>query len=429
MEISTGVVIALSIVKGIIITFVLCEMCEPRQKNNWSAYLYPGVLSIMFICIKDFGIMCFVVSFSMLLYCRFFLKGSVIRHELLMGLCFLILYISRLVPLIATRLLMGLSIYSQVMSGYVGIAVYFLQFNMTILLFWLCWFISKKQYREWKFEKNYVVIVEIARFILHVVAVRKMADATIPDGVDWYVQVITAALDIMLVITYVLIYILQRTNYEKIQNMTLWDKFESEQEKIMIWQQDYFEARKLRHDINNMNAMYYKMLKAGDVKEVMQLLKTDVADDDRLSIFSNENKMLNAVLNDFAIKCRNEEIIFDVTISEILLDAMEKDVAVILINLLDNAVNASRNSKEKKIKLNIFIHNQMYNIICKNSIDKSVLTDNPYLHTSKRDKNKHGLGILEIQRKLDEYGGIVDFCEEEGYFVAHIMIPCQEELL
>ena len=67
----------------------------------------------------------------------------------------------------------------------------------------------------------------------------------------------------------------------------------------------------------------------------------------------DENKMLNAVLNDFAIKCRNEEIIFDVTISEILLDAMEKDVAVILINLLDNAVNASRNSKEKKIKLNI----------------------------------------------------------------------------
>ena len=111
------------------------------------------------------------------------------------------------------------------------------------------------------------------------------------------------------------------------------------------------------------------------------------------------------------------------------LDAMEKDVAVILINLLDNAVNASRNSKEKKIKLNIFIHNQMYNIICKNSIDKSVLTDNPYLHTSKRDKNKHGLGILGIQRKLDEYGGIVDFCEEEGYFVAHIMIPCQEDLV
>ena len=71
----------------------------------------------------------------------------------------------------------------------------------------------------------------------------------------------------------------------------------------------------------------------------------------------------------------------------------------------------------------------MYNIICKNSIDKSVLTDNPNLHTSKPDKNKHGLGILEIQRKLDEYGGIVDFCEEEGYFVAHIMIPCQEDLV
>ena len=68
----------------------------------------------------------------------------------------------------------------------------------------------------------------------------------------------------------------------------------------------------------------------------------------------------------------------------------------------------------------------MYNIICKNKIDESVLEKNPNLVSDKGDLIHHGLGIVEIKNTISKYDGIIDFLEEDGYFVVHIMIPCME---
>lgn len=66
----------------------------------------------------------------------------------------------------------------------------------------------------------------------------------------------------------------------------------------MGWQQDYYEARKLRHDLRQTNEMYALMLKQGKVDEVCELLKGDTIFE-QLYTYSEGNSMINAVINDY----------------------------------------------------------------------------------------------------------------------------------
>lgn len=413
--------IVLSVVKSMIISFAVHGICEKKGTSRFSVIAYFFIISTVFLYVNDFEISCFLVSFFTLIYSRLFLKGNVIMHEVIMACVYGILFLSRVVPLILTRLITGNSLYSPIMVGNTGLIVYLTQFNLGILLFWLCWYIGKKQYREWKFEGYYVLCIEILRGILYFIANKNSNEM---KETDYFGQIIAVAFEIFIVIAYGLVYYMQRTNKIKLQNIMLWNKCENEQEKIVMWQQDYFEARKLRHDIKNIHNMYYAMLESGDVNEVMNLLKEDQLNDERLYSFSENNRMINAILNDFTIKCRNHEIVLKIVLNDLHLEMLEKDIAIILMNLLENAFEAADKSKEKVIKLDIFFHNKMYNIICKNSIDNPVLLKNPNLYTNKSDKDMHGLGVQIIRKKVDEYGGIIDFSEGEGVFVAHVMIPC-----
>ncbi|MGN0159851.1 MAG: GHKL domain-containing protein [Lachnospiraceae bacterium] len=423
--VSTVILMILSIIKSIVIAFVLHSICGKKMENRFPVIGYILLISMCFISVKDFWIMSFLVSFFTLMYCRTFLQGSVLVHEMIMAIVYVIIFLSRLLPLLLTRMAMGKTLTENVMVGSIGVSVFFSQFNLCILLFWCVWYITKKQYREWKMELYYVICVEIFRIALYTHA-NKNAGAMVE--VDLFTQSMIASLEVFFVITYGMIFYMQRTNATKIQNIKLRNKCEQEQEKVMMMQQDYFEARKIRHNIISTNNMYYSMLKNGDVCEVMRLLKSDKTGAEQLLSFSKHNKMINAILNDFSTKCKNYEMDFKITMDDLCLGKIEKDVSLILMNLLDNAFEASDISTGKTIKLRIFLHNKMYNIICKNSIDNSVLDRNPKLKTNKDDSKVHGIGIQIIRSKTDEYGGLVDFGEENGFFIAHIMIPFQEAI-
>lgn len=43
--------------------------------------------------------------------------------------------------------------------------------------------------------------------------------------------------------------------------------------------------------------------------------------------------------------------------------------------------------------------------------------------TTKEDKRNHGIGIKNIKRVVQEYGGEVSFHVEEGMFAVSIIIP------
>ena len=62
------------------------------------------------------------------------------------------------------------------------------------------------------------------------------------------------------------------------------------------------------------------------------------------------------------------------------------------------------------------------NIFLENSIDQSVLAENPSFETTKDKKDQHGMGHLIVEEQVKRLGGMVEYYEDE-MFCAHIYLP------
>ena len=72
---------------------------------------------------------------------------------------------------------------------------------------------------------------------------------------------------------------------------------------------------------------------------------------------------------------------------------------------------------DKLVKTETFVQ---FNL--KNTIDESVLANNPHLRTTKKNKSSHGYGTKIIRDIARKYHGKYDFYEEEGFFCCSVTL-------
>lgn len=88
-------------------------------------------------------------------------------------------------------------------------------------------------------------------------------------------------------------------------------------------------------------------------------------------------------------------------------DIADIDLFRLLSNMIQNAITATAKieCKSKQIYLKITSDEYKYEFSIKNTIEKSVLSDNPELITSKKDKSYHGYGVSIIKDISKKYLG------------------------
>ena len=107
-------------------------------------------------------------------------------------------------------------------------------------------------------------------------------------------------------------------------------------------------------------------------------------------------------------------------------DIDEMDLACILGNVLDNAIEAQKKvTAEKRIELHFLQKNTNRVIVCKNTIDESVLNNNSDLKSTKDSTEFHGLGHQIVESTVKKYDGMVNYYEDENntVFCVQIIIP------
>jgi len=72
--------------------------------------------------------------------------------------------------------------------------------------------------------------------------------------------------------------------------------------------------------------------------------------------------------------------------------------------------------------LNIDSHKNFYYISCKNSIEQSILSNNPSLITSKENRDLHGKGLNILKRIAKKYDGDVHIKEENKMLITSVII-------
>ncbi len=186
----------------------------------------------------------------------------------------------------------------------------------------------------------------------------------------------------------------------------------------------YEESRIMRHDLKHYLVIILGMIINEEYKAAEDFIIDIIGRRINTPIVHYQgSSAINAVLNDKYSVCKNKSIDVQLIVSGSVPKAHESDIAIILANLLDNAIEAQCTLEDKKIWVSMVEHKGMYYIIVRNRISDSVLNKNFGLHTTKQDKRKHGLGINSIIYLVHNMDGYYQRYEEQDIFTTFISIP------
>lgn len=133
------------------------------------------------------------------------------------------------------------------------------------------------------------------------------------------------------------------------------------------------------------------------------------------------NSLLNYIINNKLSKAKETGIEIKAEIENLAFDYIDSvDFSSLLNNILDNAAEGALLSKEKKLEVQIGNKKGFDTITVKNSIDTSVMENNPDFMSTKKGEG-HGYGMKQIRKITEKYAGILDLYEKNGMFVVSIM--------
>lgn len=138
------------------------------------------------------------------------------------------------------------------------------------------------------------------------------------------------------------------------------------------------------------------------------------------------NRVIDTVLNDkFALAQRNN-IKINQEIDNIgEVGVSDKDLCIILSNLLDNAIEACLRCKNQEMWIDITLRKLTYGLIFKISNSKYgnlIITENGKYLTTKDDKKIHGIGLESVKYILKKYDGNIKIESDDRTFCVSIVI-------
>ncbi len=183
----------------------------------------------------------------------------------------------------------------------------------------------------------------------------------------------------------------------------------------------FFLWRTSIHDYKNTMAALYAMAENGEFEKLTAYLKGkceshEMTDD---GVHSG-NTTVDAILNMKRLIAKDRRIPFDVKAKMPAESSLPMvSLAVILGNLLDNALDAS--NKEQAPYIDVVIEEQGNMIFIK--ILNACTNYSKDTDTSKPDAQYHGLGLKSVQKHIRNLGGEFRFHYENAEVSAEVMLP------
>lgn len=141
------------------------------------------------------------------------------------------------------------------------------------------------------------------------------------------------------------------------------------------------------------------------------------------------NTVLDVIINKYVSECsiKNLEFTYDVKLRNLnYVDPY--DLVAILGNLLDNALETAEKSKCRKMSLETDYRNIYDVVIISNSCDQPPKTMKKELVTTKPNKQIHGIGLKNVKKTLEKYGGDFgwDYDDTGRIFTCTVMLQSNQ---
>lgn len=182
--------------------------------------------------------------------------------------------------------------------------------------------------------------------------------------------------------------------------------------------------KSLKHDIKNHLIMLDQMYKNDKKDEVEPYIRKILKEIDSGAFSQSNNFVIDSIVNFKLRKLQNTDtkIYLDISVPQSI-NILAYDITVILGNLLDNAITAILQSDNKKLDLQISCNRGNLIILMDNSFDGKLIIENGKFKTTKSFKVNHGIGLANIEKSLESYGGEIRTEYTSDTFSVDVIVP------
>lgn len=246
-----------------------------------------------------------------------------------------------------------------------------------------------------------------------------------PDGDIFKTQILIIVLSFILVnvLLYILLYQIQRLEKTKYELKLLEEKIAFEETRYNDASAIWNNVRKVQHDMKQHLVVMAGFLEQEEPQKCQEYIESLLPEVDQIGkLVRSNNAVLDYLINSKLCALKDTRIVISGSIGD-LSDIRDIDLACLIGNILDNAIEALSNVSEKRIELLFSVQNDNRVIICKNTINESVLKNNRELRSTKTSGDSHGWGHQIVAKIVSDYHGMVDYFEEFGMFGVQIILP------
>ena len=202
----------------------------------------------------------------------------------------------------------------------------------------------------------------------------------------------------------------------------------AELEYIGQYKKKQIETKAFRHDIKNNLAMTQMMLEKGNVEGAKAHIADMLGNVGSLSPkYVTGDEMLDIIISMKADRMDELNIRFTVDgVADGGLKIKPMDMCSIFANALDNAIEAASKCEDPFVSFTIKRTDRFFVIKIANSASGKIdtnklLTTSGY--TSKKDKDHHGFGLLNVRRAVESLNGIIKADSDGNTFTLSVMMP------
>ena len=305
------------------------------------------------------------------------------------------------------------------------ICVRFYAFLLSIYLFLISRKFVNKDYLLQVQENIFLVLPCVAALCISVTI--KMMITSVENGMTviiydtvpatrFWIPVICVLLLSAIVASVILFQKLVQYNEETRKRAILENQVWQMQKEIVEIQDIYTDMRGLRHDMRSHIANISLLVKnvAGSVNEELEsyIGKMEKTVSKLDFTYQTGNPITDIIIHQKGQEAEKKQIQFKVDFAyppNLLIDIY--DIAVILNNALENAIEACRKTEgTKQIKLHSYVKGSLFFIEVENDFSEDIIIEKESgLPVSSKESGKlHGIGISNIQRCAKKYKGDID---------------------
>lgn len=400
-----------------------------NSKNKWLFSILGSFISTLihyifiYVIVKSQIVSMFLVFGFMFLITYFFSKEKIGKKILSLALGIIGLYVGEIICYLLWTAIAGTSINNDIVNApEYQMITYIVCFILTVIyialyyVFYIFWnkIINKTRVNTIK----YFILFPLTQGFL----VWFIIDYAIDTRAGTSVYAIILGMSILSLIADAVLF--------KIVN-SLNEKYLIEQKNLLMEQElnkgwDYYNklilnykgVNKIRHDIRNQIMIINSLIDKNDIKKA----KVQVSDLEKVLRNTEkqicENNIVSSVIDEKEKTCKEDSIKFnyDIVVPENI-SISGIDLCSLYANILDNAINASKKSNKKEIKITTKI-DKGYLIINEENYYKEV-------NNSKKQKKvlpKHGLGLEIINDIASRYDGEVETEKNDKKYKIVVML-------